>query len=314
MSIGETPTAISARGLTRRFPGVVALDAVDFDVSPGEVHALVGENGAGKSTLIKVITGVDQPDEGSIGIFGVRADGQNATERRAAGIAAIYQELTIVPAMSAAANVFLDSPLHTALFLRRRDMRRAFRDLCRRLGVAIEPNRRAGELSISDQQMVEIMRALNAEHRVLVMDEPTASLGPVERTKLFEVIVELRRHGTAIIYVSHDLDDVLRIANRISVMRNGHLVASDIKTEWTKDRMVQAMLGRSQRPAAGNRALPSPEPILSVESLSLGRRVTDVSFSLRGGEILGIAGLVGSGRTADSSARSPERNAPRPDG
>src|SRR5262249_38753385 len=162
-------------------PGVIALNDVSFDVRIGEIHAVVGENGAGKSTLIKAITGVEQPDSGHIEIFGRRVDGQNATARRAEGVTAIYQELTIVPAMSATANVFLDHPLHQAILLKQRLMRRHFLDLSARFGVKIDPDQPAGTLSISDQQMIEIMRALIARHRVLILDEPTAALGPTER-------------------------------------------------------------------------------------------------------------------------------------
>jgi ABC-type sugar transport system ATPase subunit len=297
MDAGTQSIAVSAKELTKRFPGVVALDAVDFDVRAGEVHALVGENGAGKSTLIKLITGVDQPDSGHIALFGALADGENAAERRAGGVTAIYQELTIVPAMSATANVFLGHPIHKALLLQRGAMRRAFLELCARLGVTIDPNRPCGELSISEQQMIEIMRALVAQHRVLVMDEPTAALGPKDRAKLFEVISELRKQGTAIIYISHDLDEVLRVADRISVMRNGHLVGTGDKSEWTKEGMVRAMLGRSARPRPEVRVLVSDELALAAEAVSVPGRVSNVSFELRKGEILGIAGLVGSGRT-----------------
>lgn len=297
METGDRTTAVAVAHLYKRFPGVVALGDVTFDVRPGEVHAVVGENGAGKSTLIKAITGVEQPDEGHIEIFGRRVDGQNAAARRAEGVSAIYQELTIVPAMSASANVFLDRPLHKGSLLKRRAMRRAFIDLGSRLGVRIDPDRAGGTLSISDQQMLEIMRALIAEHRILIMDEPTAALGPTEREKLFEVISELRRQGTAIVYISHDLDEVMQVSDRISVMRNGALVATDIKAAWTKERLVRSMLGSTQSDGGQVRRSFVREPLLTVEGLTVPGRLRNVCFSVGEGEILGIAGLVGAGRT-----------------
>lgn len=297
MNAGVSSAAVAVTNLTKRFPGVIALNEVSFDVHTGEVHAVVGENGAGKSTLIKAITGAEQPDSGHVKIFGRLVDGQNATARRAEGVTAIYQELTIVPAMSATANVFLDRPLHKAFVLNRRSMRSAFIDLSSRLDVKIDPDQHGGALSISDQQMIEIMRALIARHRILIMDEPTAALGPTERSKLFEVIAELRRRGTAIIYISHDLDEVIQISDRISVMRNGTLVATDAKPAWTKDRMVRSMLGQARSKSQRSREVIDGEPILGVDRLTVPGRVRNVSFTVRRGEIFGIAGLVGSGRT-----------------
>ena len=212
-------------------------------------------------------------------------------------MAAIYQELTIAPAMSATANVFLDRPLHKAFFLKRRLMRRVFLDLSSRLGVKINPDQHAGTLSISDQQMIEIMRALIARHHILILDEPTAALGPTERVKLFEVIAELQRQGTAIIYISHDLDEVMRLSDRISVMRNGSLVATNSRPAWTKDRMVRSMLGRTRSRSQRSREAVHGEPVLGVDRLTVPGRFHDISFGVRRGEILGVAGLVGSGRT-----------------
>jgi ABC-type sugar transport system ATPase subunit len=297
MDAGESTTAVAVTRLTKRFPGVIALNEVSFDVRMGEVHAVVGENGAGKSTLIKAITGVEQPDAGHIEIFGRLVDGQNATARRAEGVTAIYQELTIAPAMSATANVFLDRPLHKAFFLKRRLMRRVFLNLSSRLGVKIDPDQPAGTLSISDQQMIEIMRALIARHRILILDEPTAALGPTERAKLFEVIAELQRQGTAIIYISHDLDEVIRLSDRISILRNGSLVATDSRRAWTKDRMVRSMLGQTRSRSQRSREAAHGEPVLGVDRLTIPGRFHDISFCVRRGEIFGVAGLVGSGRT-----------------
>jgi len=289
--------ALQVRALAKRFPGVAALNDVSFDVWSGEVHALVGENGAGKSTLIKMVTGADRPDAGTIEIFGSLATAEEPHERRLAGVSAIYQELMIAPAMSAAANVFLYGPPRRGLLVDRAAMRSQFLALAARLGLTIDPDVRAGSLSIADRQMIEIMRALTTRCRLLIMDEPTATLGPGERLKLFDVIGELRRNQTAIIYISHDLDEVLQISDRISVMRNGERVATAPSADWTKERLVAAMIGgKSAAPTVRTKSSRAKD-VLRVENLTAPGRVANVSFSVGEGEILGIAGLVGSGRT-----------------
>ncbi|MGD9913483.1 MAG: sugar ABC transporter ATP-binding protein [Rhizobiaceae bacterium] len=289
--------ALALKAVGKRFPGVVALDNVDLDVWSGEVHGLVGENGAGKSTLIKTITGAERPDTGEIRIFGDPARDQTIHDRRASGVSAIYQELTIVPHLSAAANVLLGNPPRRGLFVRRRALKEEFLALARRLGLSIDPDAPAGELSVADRQMIEIMRALATDCRVLIMDEPTATLGPAERAKLYEVVRELRMQGVAIIYISHDLDEVLELSDRISVMRAGRLVATDLREGWSKERMVGAMIGEKQlRPAPRSRRDASEE-LLRVEDLRVPGRIDGISFSVNKGEIVGIAGLVGAGRT-----------------
>ena len=245
-----------------------------------------------------MITGAEQPDSGSIELFGSRLERDSAYMRRRAGVAAIYQELMIVPAMSAAANVFLDNPPRASVVIRRADMRRAFLELSQRLGLSIDPDALAGSLSIADRQMLEIMRALTTRCRVMIMDEPTATLGPAEREKLFAVIDDLKQAGTAIIYISHDLDEVLRLADRISVMRDGMMVATGPRSDWTKDRIVSTMVGSKPIAAtSARRAACEGEPALSVRSLTVPGHIGDVDFLVRKGEIFGIAGLVGSGRT-----------------
>ena len=287
---------MSVRGLSKTFPGVRALKDVDFELRPGEIHGLVGQNGAGKSTLIKILTGAYEADSGTVEIFGHRL-GHGPRAQARAGIAAIYQELTIVPEMSAAANVFLGRPLRRGPFLDTRAMERRFRALCAEFDVSIAPGARAGSLSVANQQMLEIMRALEAEHRILIMDEPTASLGPHEREKLYETVRRLRDGGTAIIYITHDLDEVLMLCDRVSVMRDGALVASDAAVGWTKETLVGAMLGVAVARAQPREPNEGVEEVLRVEGLSVPGLVHDVSFGLRKGEILGIAGLVGAGRT-----------------
>ncbi len=290
---------VEMRGIGRRFHGIAALTDVDFAAMPGEVHALIGENGAGKSTLMRILAGADQADQGSLRCAG-RDLGRGAGIRRhrAAGVATVYQELMTVPEMTAAANVFLGAPRQRGLMLLRDDMDAAFGALCARLGVEIEPGIRAAALSIAERQTLEIMRALATDCRVLIMDEPTAALGASERDRLYAIIGELRRGGVAVIYISHDLDEVRQLSDRISVMRAGRLVASAPTGEWNKARMVEAIAGQQIDPVARrSRSGLGTEPALRVQGLSIQGKVSDISFCLRRGEIFGIAGLVGSGRS-----------------
>ena len=235
------PPAIRIRGLTKSFPGVAALRGVDLDIYQSEVHGLVGENGAGKSTLIKHLTGLYTADSGSIQLFGRALD--NARALQQAGIGVIYQERAILPELTAAANVFLGRQKTWGPFLDRGASIRRFRELADRLGVALDPDVRAGSLSVAGQQLLEIMRALEAEHRILIMDEPATSLGEAEREKLYDIVDGLRRQGLCVIFISHDLDDVLRLCDRVSVMRDGALVATKPAADWDKATLVAAMLG-----------------------------------------------------------------------
>jgi ABC-type sugar transport system ATPase subunit len=288
---------LRAQGIHKSFPGLRALHDVDFDLCTGEVHGLVGENGAGKSTLVKIITGAEAADAGLVEAFGHQVRPGDLRARRRAGIAAIYQEPMIVPDMSAAANVFLGRPQRRRLLVSRSDARGAFRRLTTRFGLAIDPDVRAGGLSAANQQMLEIMRALAADHRILIMDEPTASLGPAERERLYETIRELRRAGVATVYVSHNLDEVLALCDRVSVLRDGELSAVAPVKRWTKQRLITAMLGHVLvKPQPPPRTIGKQEA-LRVEGLSVPAVLQEVSFTLRRGEILGIGGLVGSGRS-----------------
>jgi ABC-type sugar transport system ATPase subunit len=289
--------ALRAQGIHKSFPGVRALHDVDFDLDAGEVHGLVGENGAGKSTLVKIITGAYGADAGLVEAFGDEVRPGDPRARRRAGIAAIYQEPTIVPEMSAAANVFLGRPQRRGPFVSRSDTHRAFRQLTARLGLTIDPDVRAASLAVANQQMLEIMRALAADHRILIMDEPTASLGPAERERLYETIRGLREEGVATVYVSHNLDEVLALCDRVSVMRDGELVATEPVERWTKESLVTAMLGHVLSKPPPQRRTIAEEEVLRVEGLSVPEVLEDISFTLRRGEILGLGGLVGSGRT-----------------
>ena len=290
------PVALRVRRLSKGFPGVQALDHVDLEVRAGEVHGLVGENGAGKSTLIKIVTGAYKPDSGLVAAFGEELRYGDPRAHAAAGIAAIYQEPNTVPEMSAAANVFLGRWPQRARIVSRPSLRRRFRELAGQLGVDIEPTTTARVLSVAHQQQLEIMRALDSSHRILIMDEPTSALGPREREGLYESVRWVKESGVAVIYISHDLEEVLELCDRVTVMREGSCVATRPVREWSPQTLVAAMLGRVvlEPPPRTERV---HEEALRVEGLNIPGLLDDVSFSLGHGEILGVAGLIGSGRT-----------------
>jgi ABC-type sugar transport system ATPase subunit len=290
-------SAIRLRHISKSFPGVQALRNVSFDLRVGEVHGLVGANGAGKSTMIRMLSGASTPDSGAIEVNGAPLLNDDPRHLRAAGILAIYQELTIIPEMSALSNAFLGKvPSRWGLADRRR-MRARFAELSSWMGITIRPGVKAGTLPVASQQLLEIMRAVLADGRVLIMDEPTAPLGPSERERLYELIGRLRARGVAIIFISHDLDEVLRLCDRVSVMRDGELVATRPATAWGKDGLVQAMLGDVTIEQAARRHAAARLPMLRIQHLMVPGRVKDMEFDLGAGEILGIAGLVGAGRT-----------------
>jgi ABC-type sugar transport system ATPase subunit len=291
------PVALRATAISKSFPGTQALDDLSFDLLVGEIHGLVGENGAGKTTFVKIITGAFPADTGSVEVFGEILELGDPRAHKRAGIAAIYQDLTIVPEMSAAGNVFLGRPRSVGPFVSRSRTERDFEELATRVGVAIDPNARAGSLSVAMQQMLEIMRVLAADHRILILDEPTSSLGPAEREHLYEVIRGLREEGVSTIYISHDLDEILAHCDSASVMRDGRLVATAEVRSWTKHALVTTMLGRTLREPPVRRRPIGERTLLRVASLTIPGALEDIAFTLRRGEILGFAGLLGSGRT-----------------
>jgi ABC-type sugar transport system ATPase subunit len=290
-------SAVRLGGVSKYFPGVVALRNVSIDFYAGEVHGLVGENGAGKSTLIKIIAGAYQPDQGQLGLFGQNIADSDPRSHREAGIGIIYQERSIVPELSAAANVFLGRTINWGPLISPRATRRRFKELADRLGAVIDPDAAAGSLSVAAQQLLEIMRAIEEEHRLLILDEPTTALGAPERQRLYAIIKDLRRQGLAIIFISHDLDEVLELCDCITVMRDGERVATRQVAEWSKTTLVGAMLGGTERGRNVSRKQPSIAPALAVTELAIPGIVEGISFTLHKGEILGLAGLIGSGRT-----------------
>jgi ABC-type sugar transport system ATPase subunit len=293
----NSTVAIRVRNVSKSFPGVQALRGINFELLSGEVHGLVGANGAGKSTFIRMLSGASQPDTGEIEVQGSPLLFEDPRLQRGAGIAAIYQELTIVPEMSVLSNAFLGKvPSRFGLTDKGR-MERRFAELSEWMGLKIPPHVNAGSLSVANQQMIEILRAVQTDQNVLIMDEPTAPLGPYERAKLYDLIGRLKESEVAIIFISHDLDEVLELSDRVSVMREGLLVDTRSAAKWTKDTLVQAMLGDVQIVPGRKRINASEQELLHVGKLALPGRLEGLSFGLREGEILGIAGLVGAGRT-----------------
>ncbi len=289
-------TAISLRSISKTYPGVIALEDIDLDIATGEIHGLVGENGAGKSTLLKILTGAHEPTSGTVEVFGEELVFDSPLAARKCGITAVYQELTVIPAMSAAANVFLGQERWRGPLQDRAAERRRFRELSDLMGVQINLDARADTLSIADQQTLEIMRGIESAARVLVLDEPTASLTLHEREALYGVMRNLAAHGVTLVLISHDLDEVFALSNTITVLRDGRMVASRPTAQWTKGKLIAAMLGEELSVKVSHRRKAGAE-VLRAEGVQVPGILTDVSLTVRRGEILGLAGLVGSGRT-----------------
>lgn len=289
---------LSMTDISKSFAGVHALRGVQFDLYPGEVHALLGENGAGKSTLVKVITGVHQPDTGQIYLQGepIRlADPRDAAHH---GIAAIYQELSLFPDLDIAENIFAGrQPLGAGGWIRWRQMYKQAERLLESLGVHLDIHTRARSLSIAQQQMVEIARALSVNARILIMDEPTSALTLSEVADLFRIVRQLRDSGTAILFISHRLDELFELADRVTVLRDGQYVDTRPMSGVTREDLVRMMVGRTVTNLFPKKDVAAGDVVLRVENLTNQGRFKNVSFELRKGEILGMAGLVGAGRT-----------------
>ena len=290
---------LRATDISKSFAGVRALKGVSFDLRAGEVHALVGENGAGKSTLIKVITGAHAPDSGELEIAGERVHHHDPVAARARGIAAIYQQPALFPELTVAENIALGLEERGAWKRVRWDERRKrARTLLERIGARIDPDTEARRLAMPEQQLVEIARALGADARILIMDEPTASLTEQEVGHLMRVIRELRADGVGIIYISHRLEELAGIADRVSVLRDGHSVGTRPMAEVDRSELIRLMVGR-ELSAVFPKVAVEPGAVV-LETRGLGCResgVRDVSLTVRAGEILGLAGLIGAGRT-----------------
>ena len=290
---------LTLSAVTKRFPGVVALDAVDLDVHAGRVHALVGENGAGKSTLLRIVAGAARPDAGRIALDGKPVAFAAPGDALRAGITVIYQELSLVPQLGAAANIFLGmEPARHGVLDRPAAATRA-REALQALGADFDPETPAGELSVAEQQLVELARALARDAQLIALDEPTAALSHLETARLFEQIRRLCARGIAVIFVSHRLEEVRRIADEITVLRDGRRVFTGLATEVDDAGVIRYMVGRDVEYARLPSAAPAAgEPLLEVRGLGKGRSFADVGLVVRHGEIVGLAGLVGAGRTA----------------
>lgn len=295
----EGKTIVELKNICKSFPGVQALSNVSFDIKEGEVHALCGENGAGKSTLIKILTGAQPMDSGTIEIDGEVVNFRNTQDSMEKGIACIYQELSIVPQLDVAKNVFLGKMFKNRFGLL--DFKKLYADtddiMKNYMGLSLSPRTIAGTLSVGQQQMVEIARALSRHARVIIMDEPTSSLSEDESETLFKLIDFLRKDNVAIIYISHKLDEVMALSDRISILRDGQNVTTLDKNETNTDQLIAQMIGRSMENMYSKRPPAPGETILEVKNLSRENVFENISFSARSGEVLGFFGLVGAGRS-----------------
>jgi len=297
----NSPPLLCLQGISKSFGGVSVLHSVGFDVRAGEVHALVGENGAGKSTLMNIVSGVLQPDSGQIEWAGVPVVLHNPKEAQNLGISFVHQELALVPQLSIAENVFLGrhpSRRVGLALVKWRELREAARQLLAELGHDLDPLALVGGLTIAEQQLVEIARALACVSKLIIMDEPTAPLSERETERLFEVVGRLRRRGVSIVYITHRLKEVYAIADRVTVLRDGRHIVTASVSAVPQDVLVRQMVGRelSEEPASPHCST-QPEVMLRIEGLARGRDFSGVSLEVRRGEIVGLAGLVGAGRT-----------------
>ncbi|MCZ4094674.1 sugar ABC transporter ATP-binding protein [Sinorhizobium psoraleae] len=297
---------LTAEAISKSFGGIAALKEVRFDLRAGEIHALMGENGAGKSTLMKILSGVYPDYDGLVRVDGTPVRFSTVRDAEAAGIAIIHQELNLVPELRVADNIFLGRERVIAgLFVDRKASLDASRVLLRRLGIDLDPEARVGQLRVGEQQLVEIAKALSLEARILIMDEPTSALSPGECQRLFKIMRQLAADGVGIVYISHRIDEVMHLSDRITVFRDGRHIWTRPRADLDEDSVIAAMVGRSLLDAERVERPTSGDPVLSVRGLSLSTSsrhgwrdvLKGVNFDVSAGEILGIGGLLGAGRT-----------------
>ena len=299
-----TQPILKMTNIDKSFSGVQALNKVSFDLRAGEVHALMGENGAGKSTLMKILCGIHTYDGGSVELFGKAVCFNGIAQAQAAGISMIHQELNMMNHLTVAQNIYIGREPMRYGFIDDTRMQHDARELFERIGVRIDPAVRLGSLTVGKQQMVEIAKAISFNSRLLVLDEPTAALTQAEVEELFAIMEDLRKKGIGMIYISHRMDEIKRISDRITVMRDGTYVGTLNTRDTTKDEIVNMMVGRviyGDKKEKSNCPENAPE-VLRVEDLKVSNTVKDLSFSLKKGEILGFAGLMGAGRTEAARA------------
>ena len=310
-NMSNAPVLLRMTGISKSFPGVKALENVDFEVGEAEIHAFLGENGAGKSTLLKILSGAQAPDAGEIAFGGKPVSFASPQAAQAAGIVTIYQEFTLAPDMTVAENVFIGREPGSRFFISRKQLEEQTHVLCKRIGLDRSPRALVRDLSVAEQQKVEIARALSMKSRLIVMDEPTSALSRTEVEKLFSIIRGLKREGISTIFVTHRLEEVFEISDRYTVLRDGRHVGAGAVAETTMDGIIRLMVGRELGLLAPRgKSFATTEVALAVEQLSRRRKSTDssaielhgVSFKVNKGEILGIAGLVGAGRTETARA------------
>lgn len=288
---------LELKGITKIFPGVKALDNVQFQLKPGEVHALMGENGAGKSTFIKVITGVHKAEEGEMFLEGKRVSFKGPRDAQAAGIAAVYQHPTSYPDLTVAENIFMGHEIIKSGMIQWREMNKKAAELLEQLDAEFKPTAEMGALSVAHQQMVEIAKALSMNAKIIILDEPTAALTKNESEKLYKIVDKLKEEGVSIIFISHRFEDMYRLADRVTVFRDSQYIGTYDVDGITNADLIKAMVGREI-----SDLFPKPEvelgaEVLRVENMSRTGFYKDISFSVRAGEIIGLTGLVGAGRT-----------------
>ena len=295
---------LEMKEIDKSFPGVHALDHVSFDVRRGEVHALMGENGAGKSTLMKVLTGIYSKDSGCILYEGKEVEFSNPREAQEAGIVIVHQELNMMGHLTVAQNVFIGREFMKGGLIDDAKMNGEARKLFEKLNIQIDPSQTMSRLTVGKQQMCEIAKAISHEAKVIVFDEPTAALTDSEIEELFKIIRDLCSKGMGIVYISHRMDEIKKITDRVTVMRDGGYVGTMVTKDCTKEDIINMMVGRViyENPKAKSNVCADAETVLKVEHLRAGRMVQDVSFELKKGEILGFSGLMGAGRTETARA------------
>jgi ABC-type sugar transport system ATPase subunit len=293
-----TPPAIAFRAVTKCYGPTTVVDSVDLAVSSGKIHALVGANGAGKSTLLGMLSGRTEVTSGTIEVFGEPLVHGGPRAAMARGIATVYQELSVIGTLSAAANVFLGGEQHKLGWLSEREMEARFRELCREFGVDIDPRTPVVRLSVAFRQLIEIMRAIRAQAKVILLDEPTAALSESEREVLLRLVTQLSERGVTIILVSHNLGEVLSISHTISVMRAGKLVRTADRDSWDRSQLIHAMTGEVTAPPMRDERAAPGEVMLAASGVTVPGAIEDIAVTVRAGEIVGLAGLVGSGRTS----------------